>query len=298
MPTGDPLSRFVDEVRSPSDARVAAAVFRGTAVVLEPTALLDAGGIVDARHGGALATTVALASAGFTGQATADSFVTPVRPPDDATWRSDQSRRTASELRVLWRRTNPIWARALRPAQRVVFIDELLARVAGVGAFAAIALVIATLLTGKLPVVATPAALGLAGAWAVLTVAVHLVRGRGRLAPLALAANAIALMGPQLRGVGQLLRGRSLPAEVGPREPSGDRLAPRRVVLGLAGTALAAALVARAVAMRFQRGVPSLGPLGHHRVRTRRVVAPRRPARGSRPVHDRPSRSAGPRRIE
>src|SRR5258706_8056234 len=32
-------------------------------------------------------------------------------------------------------------------------------------------------------------------------------------------------------------------------------------MLGLAGTALAAALVARAVSMRFQRGVPVLGPL-------------------------------------
>src|SRR5258706_9197298 len=178
VPTGDPLSGFVDEVRSPSDARVAAAVFRGTAVVLDPTALLDAGGVVDARHGGALATTVALASAGIYGQATADSFVTPVRPPDDATWRSDQTRRTASELGVLWRRTNPVWARSLRPAQRAGYIDELLARLAGVGAFAATALTLATLLTGKLPVVATPAALGLARAWAVLTLAVHAVRSR------------------------------------------------------------------------------------------------------------------------
>ena len=59
-----------------------------------------------------------------------------------------------------------------------------------------------------------------------LTLAVHAVRARGRLAPLALAANAIALMGAQLRGVGQCLRGRLVPAEVGPREPSGERDAP------------------------------------------------------------------------
>ncbi len=258
VPDGDPLGLWRDRVSRPRVARLGAARFAGTAVVLDPDVLLAAGGVRPDRRGGALATTIALAAAGERGVAAGVVLVTAVRSPSMNSWRAEQTRLTSTAARVLRSTRSPFWARDLSWRQRALLADEVADHLRGLAALAAVGVIVAALLTGRLPSNDGAGGLVIAAIAALAIAALHVARspfGAG-----AFAGDALASIVAQMRGVRRSVGRSPLPAVMAPlragARPEG-RIDP---LIGIVLAGLGGAVAARAAALRFHRVLPLLGP--------------------------------------
>ncbi len=174
---------FNNEVLSPGRDHWDAAVWEGPAALIRRDAFLDIGGIPRSGSTGELQATIELQSRGWTTRFHTDVIAYGLAAHDLRSLLQERARWARGHLAVLFTRRNPLWKRRLQPAQRLSHIELLSNDLAALFHMVGLAVLVASLLTGRLPFNASPLVVGAALIVATLAGSASRVSlGRGRVA--------------------------------------------------------------------------------------------------------------------
>lgn len=234
----------------------------GSAAVLRREALAEVGGVLTDTVAEDFHTSIALHAAGWRTRYHDRVLVQGLAPHDVAAFLLQRDRWARGNLRVLRTPQNPLWARGLTGRQRLSYLSSLLAYGNGPQRLAMLVVLVVTLLSGRLPLTATPATL--LGLWAPYTALgfwCTLALARGTLGPADSTRHHLMTMGIYTRALLVLVHGGTRGFRVTPKEgvdPGGFRVLRALPLLGGLGVALTAAVALRAAATAGLLALPSM----------------------------------------
>ncbi len=211
-------SLFYD-VLAPGKDRYDAMFWCGSAAVIRRAALVGVGGVLTKTVAEDFHTTIAMHARGWKSRYHPEVLVQGLAPHDLGAFLLQRERWARGNLRVFRTRENPIWCRGLTPAQRLSYLASLLNYFSGLQRLMLLGVLITTLLTGRLPMSASPATLlGLWLPWAVLAFLTTRALSRGRLAAADSTVYGLETMGIYLRALVALVWPRTGRFKVTPKE--------------------------------------------------------------------------------
>ena len=191
----------------------------GSAAVIRRAALLSVGGVLTKTVAEDFHTTIAMHSRGWRSRYHPETLVQGLAPHDLAAFLLQRERWARGNLRVFRTRENPIWCPGLTLGQRLSYLGSLLNYFSGLQRLMLLGVLIATLLTGRLPMSASlTTLLGLWLPWAVLAFLTTRALARGRLAPADSTVYGLETMGIYLRALIALVWPRTGRFKVTPKE--------------------------------------------------------------------------------
>ncbi|HVW18946.1 MAG TPA: glycosyltransferase family 2 protein [Solirubrobacteraceae bacterium] len=147
----------------PGKARHGAAFWCGSAALIRRRALLEVGGVATETIAEDFHTTIKLQRAGWTTRYHDEVLVQGLAPHDLAAYLLQRDRWARGNLAVLTTPESPLRARELTARQRLSYFASLFAYLAGPIRLATLGVLLATLWTGQLPLLASP--LAIAALW-------------------------------------------------------------------------------------------------------------------------------------
>ena len=224
----------------------------GSGTVLRRSALMDIGGVCTTTIAEDFHTTIMLHSRGWKTRYVDETVLLGLAPHDIDSFLLQRSRWARGNLRVMWTRENPFWARRLSPSQRLSYLGSLSHYFGGPQRLAMLAVLCVTLLTGLLPLYGRPVLFAVLWApWVALSLLATKLLGRGHVGPISATRFGWMTMGIYSGAVMGLL----LPAvggfKVTPKggvDPGGVSVIRRLPTLALSAAVLLSCVVARAAA--------------------------------------------------
>ncbi|HZR14244.1 MAG TPA: glycosyltransferase family 2 protein [Acidimicrobiia bacterium] len=253
------------EVIAPGKDRHDSMFWCGSATVIRRAALAEVGGVLTDTVAEDFHTTIALHARGWRTRYHAETLVQGLAPHDVAAFLLQRDRWARGNLRVFRTRENPVTCRGLRPAQRVSYLGSLLNYFGGLQRFVLLAVLATTLLTGRLPMTATPAGLVFVWLpWTLLAFTATIALARGRLGPADSTHYGLMTMGIFVRAVATLVTSRAGKFRVTPKQgvdQGGVHVLRALALLTTVGTVLVCAVSARIGAWAGVVPLPRLGGL-------------------------------------
>jgi cellulose synthase (UDP-forming) len=249
-------------VIAPGKDRHNAMFWCGSATLLRRAALTQVGGVRYDTIAEDFHTTIAIHARGWRTHYHDEVLVQGLAPHDLAGFLLQRARWARGNLAVFRTPENPITCRGLRPAQRLSYTASLLNYFSGLQRFALLAVLIATLASGHLPMHAT--VMGLAAfwlPWSVLAFVATVALGRGALGPLDSTRYGLLTMGIYMRGIAALLSKRVGKFKVTPKEgidTGGLRVLRMEGLLSAVGIALLAAWILRMLQVVDVLDIPAM----------------------------------------
>ena len=198
---------FHHEVLAPAQAHLGAGWWEGGAAVLRRRALDDVGGLVLGGETYDLPTSIALQQRGWRTVFHQETVVQGLAPHNLPTFLAERARWARGPIGALRRRPRILFAAGLRARTRIVHLQMLWEQLTGVVRLALLGVVIATLLTGRLPFVASSTVLAaLWLPWWLLGTAAVRTLGRGRLGRRDVTRRDMVNLQLQLAALGALFR--------------------------------------------------------------------------------------------
>lgn len=234
----------------------------GSATVLRRAALVGVGGVLTDTVAEDFHTSIALHAAGWRTRYHDEILVQGLAPHDAAAFLLQRDRWARGNLRVLRTPQSPLRAQGLTARQRISYLSSLLAYGNGPQRLVMLGVLVVTLLTGRLPLTATPVTL--LGLWAPYTALgfwATLALARGTLGVTDSTRHHLMTMGIYTRAFRVLVRGGTRGFRVTPKEgidPGGARVLRLMPLLTALGAALAVAVALRAATAA---GVAALPPM-------------------------------------
>ncbi len=171
------------EILAPGKDRVGAMFWCGSAAVIRREALLSVGGVQTKTVAEDFHTTIAMHSKGWRSRYHHETLVQGLAPHDLAAFLLQRERWARGNLRVFRTRENPIWCPGLSLGQRLSYLASLSNYFSGLQRLVLLGVLVNTLLSGRLPMSASPLTLASFWApWAVLSFVATLALARGTLA--------------------------------------------------------------------------------------------------------------------
>ena len=202
-------SLFYDVI-APGKSRHNAAYWCGSAAVIRRAALDDVGGVLTATIAEDFHTTIAMHERGWHSRYHNEVLVQGLAPHDLDSFLLQRDRWARGNLWVLRTRESPLTARGLSFDQRVSYLGSLLGYGSGLYRLTLLAVLSATLLTGRLPLAARPVPLlAFWLPWMLLTTFGSLGIGRGAIGLLDAWRYGLLTMGIFTRSVVATALGRS-----------------------------------------------------------------------------------------
>jgi cellulose synthase (UDP-forming) len=172
------------EILAPGKDRVGAMFWCGSAAVIRREALLSVGGVQTKTVAEDFHTTIAMHSKGWRSRYHHETLVQGLAPHDLAAFLLQRERWARGNLRVFRTRENPIWCPRLSLGQRLSYLASLSNYFSGLQRLLLLGILVNTLVSGRLPMSASPLTLAVFWApWAVLSFVATLALARGTLAP-------------------------------------------------------------------------------------------------------------------
>jgi cellulose synthase (UDP-forming) len=253
------------EVIAPGKDRHGSMFWCGSATVVRRAALAEIGGVLTETVAEDFHTTIALHARGWQTRYHAETLVQGLAPHDVAAFLLQRDRWARGNLRVFRTRENPITCPGLQLRQRVSYLGSLLGYFSGLQRLTLLSVLIATLLSGRLPLSATP--MGLAffwGPWTVFAFTATLALARGRLGPADSTHYGLMTMAIFVRAVASLVAPGVSKFRVTPKEGvdrGGPAVLRSLALLTTVGTTLVIALALRAGTAMGSLHLPRLSGL-------------------------------------
>ena len=249
-------------VIAPGKNRHNAMFWCGSATVVRRTALEGVGGVLTDTVAEDFHTTIAMHADGWKTHYDDEVLVQGRAPHDLAGFLLQRARWARGNLGVFRTRENPLTCRGLTVKQRVSYFASLFNYFSGLQRLTLLLVLIATLVSGKLPMHASIVMLlAVWLPWSVLAFVATLALGRGTLGPLDSTRYGLATMGIYLRGIAALIFRSAGSFKVTPKEGVDDGGLRVLRMLGLCtavGTALAIAWVLRVLTIAGVLALPAL----------------------------------------
>lgn len=249
-------------VIAPGKDRHNAMFWCGSATLLRRTALLDVGGVLTDTVAEDFHTTIAMHARGWRTRYHEETLVQGLAPHDLAGFLLQRARWARGNIAVFRTRENPLTCRRLSFGQRVSYFASLFNYFSGLQRLILLAVLIATLLSGELPLHASVLALiALWLPWSVLAFVATIALGRGTLGPLDSSRYGLLTMGIYLRGIAALLRRGAGQFKVTPKygvDQGGVRIVGMVRLLTTIGVTLALACLLRVLDVAGVVDLPSL----------------------------------------
>lgn len=190
------------EILAPGKDRAGAMFWCGSAAVIRREALLSVGGVQTKTVAEDFHTTISMHSRGWRSRYHHESLVQGLAPHDLAAFLLQRERWARGNLRVFRTRQNPLWCSGLTLGQRLSYLASLSNYFSGLQRLALLAVLVNTLVTGRLPMSASPATLVILWApWAVLSFVSTLALARGTLSASDSTVYGLETMGIYLRAL-------------------------------------------------------------------------------------------------
>ncbi len=171
---------LTNEVINPGRDHMRSAVWEGSSAMLRREAFLDIGGIPTSASTGELQATVKLQQAGWTVRYHRDVIAYGLAAHDLRALLRERARWARGHLAIVTTLHNPLWARGLEKRRRLAHVELLSDYFAAPVHLVGVAVLVATLLTGQLPLNAQPVVFFvLFGAWTLLASGARVGLGRG-----------------------------------------------------------------------------------------------------------------------
>jgi cellulose synthase (UDP-forming) len=250
------------EVLAPGKDRHNAMFWCGSATIIRRDALVAVGGVLTDTVAEDFHTTIAIHARGWRTHFHAETLVQGLAPHDLAGFLLQRERWARGNLAVFRTRENPITCRGLRPLQRLSYLASLLQYFSGLQRLALLGLLSCTLVTGRLPMRATPLTLlTLWLPWALLAFCATVGLARGTLGPADSTHYGLMTMGINVRSALSLLGARKGRFEVTPKEgidEGGLQVLRFLTLLTATGAVLLGAEVLRLLTWAGVAGLPPL----------------------------------------
>jgi cellulose synthase (UDP-forming) len=234
----------------------------GSGTVIRRQALMDVGGVATRTIAEDFHTTIKLHQRGWRTRYVNETLLLGLAPHDLSAFLLQRSRWARGNLRVFLTGQNPVFARGLTPSQRLSYLGSLSHYFGGPQRLVLLSVLIATLFTGLLPLRGDLRLFALLWApWVVLSLLATKLLGRGHVGPVSATAFGWMTMGIYTTAAISLLVpsfGRFKVTPKGGTDQAGLRVLGFLRLLTVGGTALACAVVARALEVV---GVIDLPPL-------------------------------------
>ncbi|MGZ8735047.1 MAG: glycosyltransferase family 2 protein [Acidimicrobiia bacterium] len=190
------------EILAPGKDRVGAMFWCGSAAVIRREALLSVGGVQTKTVAEDFHTTIALHSRGWRSRYHHETLVQGLAPHDLAAFLLQRERWARGNLRVFRTRENPVWCPGLTLRQRLSYLASLANYFSGLQRLLLLGVLVNTLVSGRLPMSASPTTLAIFWApWAMLSFVATLALARGTLAPSDSSVYGLETMGIYLRAL-------------------------------------------------------------------------------------------------
>ncbi|MBM3675175.1 MAG: glycosyltransferase [Actinobacteria bacterium] len=249
-------------VIAPGKDRVNSMFWCGSATVIRRDALLAVGGVLTDTVAEDFHTTIAMHAKGLRTRYHAETLAQGLAPHDLAAFLLQRHRWARDNLRVFRTPQNPLTCPRLTLAQRVSYLASLLAYFSGLQRLLMLAVLVFTLLTGILPLTASPLALAqLWLPWTLCSVVTSVGLARGTLGPTDSTQYGLMTMGIDTRAVVGLLGRGSSTCKVTPKAGIDEGGAAVLRVVPLLTATGGALLVAAALRAATALGVGPLPPL-------------------------------------
>ncbi|HEX4778694.1 MAG TPA: glycosyltransferase family 2 protein [Acidimicrobiia bacterium] len=253
------------EVIAPGKDRHDSMFWCGSATVIRRAALAEVGGVLTDTVAEDFHTTIALHARGWRTRYHAETLVQGLAPHDVAAFLLQRDRWARGNLRVFRTRENPVTCPGLGPAQRVSYLGSLLNYFSGLQRLVLLTVLAATLVSGRLPMTATPLGLALLWLpWTALAFTSTIALARGRLGPVDSTHYGLMTMGIFVRAVATLVTPRAGTFRVTPKQgidEGGVHVLRSLGLLTTVGAVLTGAVVARVGAWAGVVPLPRLAGL-------------------------------------
>lgn len=249
-------------VIAPGKDRHNAMFWCGSATVVRRRALEAVGGVLTDTVAEDFHTTIAMHAQGWRTRYDDGVLVQGRAPHDLAGFLLQRARWARGNLGVFRTRENPLTCRGLTPKQRVSYFSSLFNYFSGLQRLTLLLVLIATLVSGRLPMhTSLVMLLAFWLPWSVLAFVATLALGRGTLGPLDSTRYGLATMGIYLRGIVALVFRSAGRFDVTPKEGVDDGGLRVLRMLGLCTTVGAALLIAVILRVLTVAGVVALPTL-------------------------------------
>lgn len=211
-------SLFYDVI-APGKDRHNAMFWCGSATLVRRSALVEVGGVLTETVAEDFHTTIAMHARGWRTRYHHETLVQGRAPHDLAGFLLQRARWARGNLGVFRTRENPVTCRGLSPKQRASYLSSLLNYFSGIQRLTLLAVLIATLVSGALPMrasIVVLAALWLP--WSITAFTSTIALARGTLGPMDSSRYGLLTMGINMRAVAALLRKRTGTFKVTPKE--------------------------------------------------------------------------------
>ena len=254
-------SMFYDVI-APGKDRHNAMFWCGSATVVRRSALESVGGVLTDTVAEDFHTTIAMHALGWRTRYHPETLVQGLAPHDLAGFLLQRARWARGNLAVFRTKQNPMICRGLSPKQRISYFASLFNYFAALQRVALIAVLTTMLVSGWLPMHASPAVLiALWLPWSVLAFTATIALGRSTLGPFDSTRYGIMTMGINIRGVLALFSPDAGAFKVTPKEGIDEGGLKVLRLLGLVSTAgfvLAAAWLLRLLAVVGVVSLPAM----------------------------------------